>query len=1242
MKNLESIKEVENSLKNSLLRSYDLRLNEEKTVSVRSCCERKKKEDESTETVLKSLNYLEQPSNVFTLIDIGFDTEYVSIPTIYDKRKTNVSEDLFHLNYLVSTQYYVHLMTVSSDQSLITESEWKDVLFHKEIDFDDSISKEKIHSNRINFSEFIHLIYQKGVDENKLRFFPNKVNLICHFNNVDIDKFKDLYVPQYKGELPFIKHCQTVRKTLSNSNSLKCVDDKSNESKKTFKLDIVDTLNLTPLKCSLENVGVLVSEFYKDDSLKKLDVGDDIEDMLSLKHSNVEKFIQYSQTDAIIPVKYVDMLRQTMVKVGLNKYPILDSQKNEVERWNDFKGEFNRAYKIPNTLTSIGSKILNEVIWNNSNHQFYSSKEVQKIKGFYGKFYKRNIHNPKLEWWLMLGYKLPFRPNYGDETTTDGRGKSNYIGTSSNRTPFQYVEDNLPLIKKTYYGGRNEQLFYGVTPIDEYFDYDLVSAYPSAMMTIGLIDWDHPIDYFKDGKPNSNIITDFENYVSYFHIKSFKFPKDVNYPTIPIRNVQKNGIIFPIEGNEHNETEFTESGTYINGVEIHMALELGAEIELGRGIVFPMDRSIRPYEKFIKHTIKERRIGEKHKNEFIKLFWKEIMNSLYGKTAMGVSEKKVFNIQTEKSVTMGEDKITSYPIVSIVTSLVRSMLGMMMNNIKKMDENYFIGNVTTDGFTTNFPNDEQMWKKICNGKLFNVWKEGRDKVENLQIENILEDEQNKKNIIETKHSISQYFGFRTRGQSTLRLDKETDSIVDQNKSDNLMVALGNHRTPSKDETNSNVQSVWWFCNRFNGMKFNSDYFKGIRLMLKENSDSVKISQLRRVSMDFDFKRMPIVDSIKDVEVEYIDVMDEMKFGYLTDTVNVCKMKPYFTVNFVDSTKLSSEEVSMRKRKTTVPFFETKPIKNIDEYETIRNSWKRYQKKLNVDSVNIRNEFDNRLNREIRFDRNDWLKIVDKINGKEVQFDVNENGLEFLNVTINGFRTTINYNEIRNDIEEHFKSKSIMNTSTNIQNFFQFFLNNSSSFNDGVERHQSKIGNSEIDLDRELVQSLCLSKKMKWYGLNMKRTEMSDIEFCMFVYHLFYDDSQLSKIFKIVEYSETDKFEFKLRKKIERRINSISYDWNNFSNIQKRWKTLKLRFESESNEKLIHLKNVICPILEIEYFNGTYDFGEKLPSIDESLPIKGQQRKNDHFSEIKNGMISQMLNSINYRKEELLEKEHSMV
>ena len=53
--------------------------------------------------------------------------------------------------------------------------------------------------------------------------------------------------------------------------------------------------------------------------------------------------------------------------------------------------------------------------------------------------------------------------------------------------------------------------------------------------------------------------------------------------------------------------------------------------------------------------------------------------------------------------------------------------------------------------------------------------------------------------------------------------------------------------------------------------------------------------------------------------------------------------------------------------------------------------------------------------------------------------------------------------------------------------------------------------------------------------------------------------------------------------------------------------MKLRFDSESNEKLIQLKNEIYPSLEIDYFNGTYDFGEKLPSVDESLPIKGETK-----------------------------------
>ena len=77
----------------------------------------------------------------------------------------------------------------------------------------------------------------------------------------------------------------------------------------------------------------------------------------------------------------------------------------------------------------------------------------------------------------------------------------------------------------------------------------------------------------------------------------------------------------------------------------------------------------------------------------------------------------------------------------------------------------------------------------------------------------------------------------------------------------------------------------------------------------------------------------------------------------------------------------------------------------------------------------------------------------------------------------------------------------------------------------------------------------------------------------------------------------------------------------FSNVQKKWKTLKLRFDSESNEKLIQLKNEVCPSLEIDYFSETYGYNS---------PIKVQKRKREFFTDIKNEMI---LQSINSQKEE---------
>jgi hypothetical protein len=152
--------------------------------------------------------------------------------------------------------------------------------------------------------------------------------------------------------------------------------------------------------------------------------------------------------------------------------------------------------------------------------------------------------------------------------------------------------------------------------------------------------------------------------------------------------------------------------------------------------------------------------------------------------------------------------------------------------------------------------------------------------------------------------------------------------------------------------------------------------------------------------------------------------------------------------------------------------------------------------------------------------------------------------------------------------------------------------------------------------------------MKWYGLDM---QMSDIEFAVKVYHLFYDDSQLSRIFKKAEDAETDKFERSLRECIQKRIDVEASDWRKYSDKQRKCKKMKIIFNADNNRKLIQLKNEVCPNLEIDAFNGTIDFGIGLPSVDESLPMKKRYAKKRNcdkidYAAIKRGISQQLLES----------------
>ena len=116
----------------------------------------------------------------------------------------------------------------------------------------------------------------------------------------------------------------------------------------------------------------------------------------------------------------------------------------------------------------------------------------------------------------------------------------------------------------------------------DWYDYDLTSAYPTAMATIGRVDWRkiRPV-----GSLDEIIAEDFA-----FVCVDFKFPDNTRYPTLPVRS--QNGIIFPLAGR-----------SYCAMPEIQLARQLQCEMKLKYGVVVPHDQSDQVFFPFIKELI---------------------------------------------------------------------------------------------------------------------------------------------------------------------------------------------------------------------------------------------------------------------------------------------------------------------------------------------------------------------------------------------------------------------------------------------------------------------------------------------------------------------------------------------------------------------------------------------------------------------------------------------------------------
>jgi len=462
------------------------------------------------------------------------------------------------------------------------------------------------------------------------------------------------------------------------------------------------------------------------------------------------------------------------------------------ERWNEFREyairdaqvcvrfaeriikqstELFNSFKIPATLTSFGTKLL-LLGWQNDG---VDSNQILGRDSIKEKFFSKKV-----------GY-------FKTKTVTPLKEDAYF---------------NEAFITETYHGGRNEQFIFGIADEGDWRDHDLSSAYTTAMSLIGMPDWDKitNLTTLDDVGPLD---------LSFFSV-NFEFPESVRFPTLPVRTA--NGIIFPRKGNSKCAAP-----------ELHLAKKLGAQLTFRKGVHVPSNPKQLVFRSFIKDCIQKR--TEHNKGTFDNLFWKEVGNSTYGKTAQGLREKRVYNLQNDGMEALPPSKITQPFFASFITSYTRAVLGEILNSFSK---NVHVFSVTTDGFLSNARDDDIA--NATSGELFESFQEARSNLDSGS-------------PLEIKHEVRQPVGWRTRGAATLKPGNGENGIVLQKG--------GIKTNPLNNLFEENQETLRLFLNRRPDEKIQYKSSAGIKEMVRGGADFTFKSVTKRLSMEFDWKRKPV-------------------------------------------------------------------------------------------------------------------------------------------------------------------------------------------------------------------------------------------------------------------------------------------------------------------------------------------------------------------------------------------------
>lgn len=371
-------------------------------------------------------------------------------------------------------------------------------------------------------------------------------------------------------------------------------------------------------------------------------------------------------------------------------------------------------------------------------------------------------------------------------------------------------------VTNTYHGGVNNCHQIGPTTEGAWYDYDAQSCYTTIANGIRSLDYEY-VDLSRD-------INDYLKDVMGFAQVEFEFPSNTRYPSLPIRT-DKYGLVYPLKGI-----------SWCTSHELVVAHNMGAKIRIKQGYVIPWaDDNQYVFRAFMQKVRAKRKEYKATGNVFYEKLWKEIGNSLYGKTAQGLRNNKTgFDIFLQYSKKLPPSAITNAYYASYTTGLARALMFELMVSIS---DNYEVASVTTDGFLTNAPMNEI----DLNGPISSLFRDF------FRAMNGDTDEE----ILEEKHRVKQLISMKTRGQLT--------SIpIDQNP---VLARAGvqvkfddNHTSLGSLKLDQNAYMLDLYLNREPGQKHTRKSLVSQREMFTHQTDMVSVESEQRLNLEPDFKR----------------------------------------------------------------------------------------------------------------------------------------------------------------------------------------------------------------------------------------------------------------------------------------------------------------------------------------------------------------------------------------------------